>query len=61
MEYETTTNEPIDEPGGEEIIPEEMDTHSTLPTQVAIRKATYQDYKPINSVDNTGSIHFIIQ
>ena len=60
MEYETT-KEIINEPGGEELIPEEMDTHSTLPTQVAIRKASYRDYKPITSVDNTGSIHFVIQ
>lgn len=61
MDYEvssTTVDEEMVEPGGEEVVPEQMDTHSTLPTQVAIKKATYRKIKPIASLDNSGSINF---
>ena len=45
---------------GEEVIPESLILHSTIPTQTAIKIAKYQKFQPKNAVSRTGAISFDI-
>ena len=43
---------------GEEVIPEEIDLHSTLPTQTAIKSAKFQIVNVQNAIERKGVISF---
>lgn len=45
---------------GEEVIPEALDLHSTLPTQTAIRHSKYATYQPRSALEKRGKIPFRI-
>ena len=45
---------------GEEVIPESLRQHSTIPTQTAEKMARYQKFQPKNAVSRTGAISFDI-
>ena len=45
---------------GEEVIPESLRLHSTIPTQTAAKMARYQKFQPKNAVSRTGAISFDI-
>ena len=41
---------------GEEVIPESLRLHSTIPTQTATKMVRYQKFQPKNAVSRTGAI-----
>ena len=43
---------------GEEVIPESLRLHSTIPTQTATKSSRYQKFQPKNAVSRTGVISF---
>ena len=45
---------------GEEVIPESLRLHSTIPTQTAAKMARYQKFQPKNAVSRMGAISFDI-
>ena len=45
---------------GEEVIPESLRLHSTIPTQTAAKMARFQKFQPKNAVSRTGAISFDI-
>ena len=45
---------------GEEVIPEALRLHSTIPTQTATKSSRYQKFQPKNAVSRTGVISFEI-
>ena len=45
---------------GEEVIPESLRLHSTIPTQTATKTSRYQKFQPKNAVSRTGVISFEI-
>ena len=45
---------------GDEVIPESLRLHSTIPTQTAARMAKYQKFQPKNAVSRMGAISFEI-
>ena len=45
---------------GDEVIPESLRLHSTIPTQTAAKMAKYQKFQPKNAVSRTGAISFDI-
>ena len=53
----TQPSEPI---SGEEVIPEEVDLHSTLPTQTAIKGAKFHLENVQNAIERKGIISFRI-
>ena len=57
---ETVTARPSIPITGEEVIPEEMDLHSTLPTQTAIKGAKFQIINVQNAIERKGLISFRI-
>ena len=44
----------------DEVIPESLRLHSTIPTQTAAKMAKYQKFQPKNAVLRTGAISFEI-
>ena len=44
----------------DEVIPESLRLHSTIPTQTAAKMTKYQKFQPKNAVSRTGSISFDI-
>ena len=46
---------------GEEVIPESLRLHSTIPTQTAAKMVKYQKFQPKNSISRTGAISFEIR
>ena len=44
----------------EEVIPESLRLHTTIPTQTAAKMARYQKFHPKNAVSRTGAISFDI-
>ena len=57
---ETVTVRPSIPITGEEVIPEEIDLHSTLPTQTAIKGAKFQIVTVQNAIERKGIISFRI-
>ena len=57
---ETVTARPSIPITGEEVIPEEIDLHSTLPTQTAIKGAKFQIINVRNAIERKGLISFRI-
>ena len=45
---------------GEEVIPESVDLHSTLPTQTAMKLSKFQYFNPQSSLEKKGLIPFRI-
>ena len=45
---------------GEEVIPESVDLHSTLPTQTAMKLSKFQYFNPRSSLEKKGLIPFRI-
>ena len=45
---------------GDEVIPESLILHSTIPTQTAAKMAKYQKFQPKNAVSRAGAISFDI-
>ena len=45
---------------GDEVIPESLRLHSTIPTQTAAKMAKYQKFQPKNAVSRMGAISFDI-
>ena len=45
---------------GEEVIPESVDLHSTLPTQTAMKSSKFQYFNPRSSLEKKGLIPFRI-
>ena len=45
---------------GEEVIPESLRLHSTIPTQTPAKMAKYQKFQPKNAVSRMGAISFDI-
>ena len=45
---------------GDEVIPEALRLHSTIPTQTATKSSRYQKFQPKNAVSRTGVISFEI-
>ena len=61
MEDEDETMPEADPPlVGEEVIPESLRLHSTIPTQTATKTSRYQKFQPKNAVSRTGVISFEI-
>ena len=56
-DHKNTVNPPLI---GEEVIPESLRLHSTIPTQTAAKMAKYQKFQPKNAVSRTGAISFDI-
>ena len=52
--------EPSEPTSGEEVIPEEVDLHSTLPTQTAIKGAKFHLENVWNAIERKGIISFRI-
>ena len=57
---ETVTVQPSIPITGEEVIPEEIDLHSTLPTQTAIKGGKFQIINVQNAIERKGLISFRI-
>ena len=57
---ETVTAQPSIPITGEEVIPEEIDLHSTLPTQTAIKDSKFQIINMQNAIERKGLIFFRI-
>ena len=57
---ETVTAQPSIPITGEEVIPEEIDLHSTLPTQTAIKGGKFQIINVQNAIERKGLISFRI-
>ena len=57
---ETVTARPSIPITGEEVIPEEIDLHSTLPTQTAIKGGKFQIINVRNAIERKGLISFRI-
>ena len=57
---ETVTARPSIPITGEEVIPEEIDLHSTLPTQTAIKGGKFQIINVQNAIERKGLISFRI-
>ena len=57
---ETVTAQPSIPITGEEVIQEEIDLHSTLPTQTAIKGAKFQIVNVQNAIERKGIISFRI-
>ena len=55
---ETITARPSIPSTGEEVIPQEIDLHSTLPTQTAIKGAKFQIVNVQNAIERKGSYFF---
>ena len=57
---ETVTDRPSIPITGEEVIPEEIDLHSTLPTQTAIKGGKFQIINVQNAIERKGLNSFRI-
>ena len=57
---ETVTARPSIPITGEEVISEEIDLHSTLPTQTAIKSGKFQIINVQNAIERKGLISFRI-
>ena len=57
---ETVTAHPSIPVEGEEVIPESVDLHSTLPTQTAMKLSKFQYFNPQSSLEKKGLIPFRI-
>ena len=57
---ETVTAQPSIPITGEEVIPEEIDLHSALPTQTAIKGGKFQIINVQNAIERKGLISFRI-
>ena len=57
---ETVTGRPSIPITGKEVIPEEIDLYSTLPTQTAIKGAKFQIVNVQNAIERKGVISFRI-
>ena len=57
---ETVTAHPSGPVEGEEVIPESVDLHSTLPTQTAMKLSKFQYFNPQSSLEKKGLIPFRI-
>ena len=55
---ETVTAQPSIPITGEEVIPEEIDLHSTLPTHTAIKGGKFQIINVQNAIERKGLISF---